>query len=551
MGFFCPCCQEAKPDIQAKRSMDEEFFKLHVDAGHMNERRRSFITRLYSTLGNAKTLDATEMAAAFDSDAHPDVVAGNRTAKDVRAELLEALSMDGGPVTRQLFEDYYDIQSITIELDEQFEALVRSSWIGLVRQKAQEKMRAKKEAAAKAAENAGVEMARQDGPAIRRARASSNLRHGGRGIPPRSELDALARARTRMRAQGPQEEATRGLGVKSRARQGVSAKSRRPRGVAAAASGRRLGRRPASGCALMATPNAASGNAAALGTPESKSDAASAPLLDEDETVADLDQVAAEIAAESSFEHSSPATTSPVVSSSPSSPAASSPAAAPEEWDAARAKEDAAKKRAKEDARRAAALADVKEKTRRVRDTMSEMGATERQRYFEALAQEEARKKAKEEARERPPKADEKLTPGRAALLSICDSERRRALRPRLALAERLDHGMVTLVVESPPDVAEEEIMVMLCTKNERVVVAVFHETLDFDEEDEEIHTAMRQLVEQTRELWTPDVDRAAFTETVDQLCSRIMGLNKPPESPRYCPVADKPFKRRPTPHSQ
>lgn len=323
----------------------------------------------------------------------------------------------------------------------------------------------------------------------------------------------------------------------------------------------------------MALPNAATGNAAALGTPESKSDAASAPLLDEDETVADLDQVAAEIAAESSFEHSSPATTSPVVSSSPSSPAASSPAAAPEEWDAARAKEDAAKKRAKEDARRAAALADVKEKTRRVRDTMSEMGATERQRYFEALAQEEARKKAKEEARERPPKADEKLTPeGALRLLSICDSESGVVLFDRawrwpsasdpkgvgnlvrsfFLVAKQLDHGMVTRVVfESPPDVAEEEIMVMLCTKNERVVVAVFHETLDFDEEDEEIHTAMRQLVEQTRELWTPDVDRAAFTETVDQLCSRIMGLNKPPESPRYCPVADKPFKRRPTPHSQ
>jgi hypothetical protein len=204
---------------------------------------------------------------------------------------------------------------------------------------------------------------------------------------------------------------------------------------------------------------------------------------------------------------------------------------------------------------------------------MSEMGATERQRYFEALAQEEARKKAKEEARERPPKADEKLTPeGALRLLSICDSESGVVLFDRawrwpsasdakgvgnlvrsfFLVAKQLDHGMVTRVVfESPPDVAEDEIMVMLCTKNERVVVAVFHETLDFDEEDEEIHTAMRQLVEQTRELWTPDVDRAAFTETVDQLCSRIMGLNKPPESPRYCPVADKPFKRRPTPHSQ
>mmetsp|Transcript_13208 Transcript_13208/g.39447 ORF Transcript_13208/g.39447 Transcript_13208/m.39447 type:complete len:143 (+) Transcript_13208:300-728(+) len=130
------CCAEPKPDIQAKRSMDEEFFKLHVDAGHMNERRRSFIDRLYTTLGDETTLDAADMAAAFDSDAHPDVVAGNRSASDVRQELLEALAAGGGPVSRNLFEDYYDLQSITIERDEQFEALVRSSWIGLVRKRA-------------------------------------------------------------------------------------------------------------------------------------------------------------------------------------------------------------------------------------------------------------------------------------------------------------------------------------------------------------------------------------------------------------------------------
>ena len=151
--------------------MDEEFFKLHVDAGHMNERRRSFITRLYSTLGDESTLSADDMAAAFDSDAHPDVVAGNRSAKDVRAELLEALSMDGGPVTRQLFEDYYDIQSITIEHDEQFEALVRSSWIGLVRQKAQAKMAAKKKAAEKKAAEAAAkrELAQPTEPTVQMA----------------------------------------------------------------------------------------------------------------------------------------------------------------------------------------------------------------------------------------------------------------------------------------------------------------------------------------------------------------------------------------------
>mmetsp|Transcript_26324 Transcript_26324/g.68431 ORF Transcript_26324/g.68431 Transcript_26324/m.68431 type:complete len:142 (+) Transcript_26324:152-577(+) len=89
-----------------------------------------------ATIGPRATLDAAAMAKAFDADAHPDVVAGNRSAADVRAELHEALAAGGGPVTRQLFEDYYDLQSITVDRDEQFEALVRSSWIALVRQKA-------------------------------------------------------------------------------------------------------------------------------------------------------------------------------------------------------------------------------------------------------------------------------------------------------------------------------------------------------------------------------------------------------------------------------
>ena len=139
-------------------------------------------------------------------------------------------------------------------------------------------------------------------------------------------------------------------------------------------------------------------------------------------------------------------------------------------------------------------------------------------------------------------------------------------VRSFFLIAKQLDHGMVTRVVfESPPAADDDDLMVMLCTKNERVarrrrtgpprapllgastpsqVVAVFHETLDFDEEDEEIHAAMRQLVEQTRELWRPDVDTAQFTETVDQLCSRIIGADKPPppvESP-----APKSTRRRP-----
>lgn len=133
-------CTSSKDHIHGKEtqalSVDEEFFKLHVDSGHMCERRRSFVRRLYKTLGDETTLDAEEMTRAFDADSHPDVVSGNRKAVEVRNDLLESLAQGGGPVTLQLFEDYYDLQSITIEGDDQFEALVRSSWISLVRQSA-------------------------------------------------------------------------------------------------------------------------------------------------------------------------------------------------------------------------------------------------------------------------------------------------------------------------------------------------------------------------------------------------------------------------------
>ena len=40
-------------------------------------------------------------------------------------------------------------------------------------------------------------------------------------------------------------------------------------------------------------------------------------------------------------------------------------------------------------------------------------------------------------------------------------------------------------------------------------------------------------LVEQARELWSPDVSRADFKTTVDRLCARIVGLPPPPPDPR------------------
>ena len=151
-------------------------------------------------------------------------------------------------------------------------------------------------------------------------------------------------------------------------------------------------------------------------------------------------------------------------------------------------------------------------------------------------------------------------------LLSVCDSESGEGLFERVwrwpegadpkgignlvrsffLVARQLDHGMISRVVfEAPEDEAAlvphagiGEAMEMLCTRNERVVVAVFHESRgafadEDDEEAREVHVAMRQLVEQARELWSPDVSRADFKTTVDRLCARIVGLPPPPPDPR------------------
>ena len=54
------CCAEPKPDIQAKRSMDEEFFKLHVDAGHMNDRRCACGVREFTIRARGAARDAVD-----------------------------------------------------------------------------------------------------------------------------------------------------------------------------------------------------------------------------------------------------------------------------------------------------------------------------------------------------------------------------------------------------------------------------------------------------------------------------------------------------------
>ncbi|KAJ1456250.1 hypothetical protein M885DRAFT_518063 [Pelagophyceae sp. CCMP2097] len=75
-------------------------------------------------------------------------------------------------------------------------------------------------------------------------------------------------------------------------------------------------------------------------------------------------------------------------------------------------------------------------------------------------------------------------------------------VRSFFQIASQIDHGMVSRVVfeSAGAAAAAGARMQMLCTKNDRVVVAIFH--ADEDEVVDGGDAAMRQLVEQARELW-------------------------------------------------
>lgn len=144
-------------------------------------------------------------------------------------------------------------------------------------------------------------------------------------------------------------------------------------------------------------------------------------------------------------------------------------------------------------------------------------------------------------------------------LLTVCDAENGLVLFERVwqwsegcdpqgvgnlvrsffQIAKQLDHGMVTRVVfEKPIDDEEgspsEPRMQMLCTKNREIVVALFYDDEDILFDDDAVHTAMRQFIEQSRELWRqhaglavpqPEVkgDDAHFDNTIDVLLGRIL----------------------------
>lgn len=99
----------------------------------LNALRRTYVQRAWGSFskdpnGNARI---HELQSSFHADGHPEVIRGNRTAKEVHADFMNAFNEKTNPdgtLTPQEFEQYYSAVSAAVEEDESFAALIRGTW---------------------------------------------------------------------------------------------------------------------------------------------------------------------------------------------------------------------------------------------------------------------------------------------------------------------------------------------------------------------------------------------------------------------------------------
>lgn len=73
-------------------------------------------------------IEASRCAQSYDASNHPEVVAGRMTAARALKEFLETFDVAEGGVTEQALIDYYSAVGSSIQSDQYFELLVRSTW---------------------------------------------------------------------------------------------------------------------------------------------------------------------------------------------------------------------------------------------------------------------------------------------------------------------------------------------------------------------------------------------------------------------------------------
>lgn len=101
--------------------------------GEVNARRLGFVHMAFDLLDkdNDGSVTLSELASAYDTSKHPDVLSGRLTAEQALrafAAQWESEKERDGVITKQEFEEYYKNLSASIDSDDYFELMMRNAW---------------------------------------------------------------------------------------------------------------------------------------------------------------------------------------------------------------------------------------------------------------------------------------------------------------------------------------------------------------------------------------------------------------------------------------
>eukprot|EP01006_Ploeotia_vitrea_P003754 TRINITY_DN113175_c0_g1_i1.p1 TRINITY_DN113175_c0_g1~~TRINITY_DN113175_c0_g1_i1.p1 ORF type:complete len:617 (+),score=91.89 TRINITY_DN113175_c0_g1_i1:91-1941(+) len=106
-----------------------EFMKAVT--GEMSERRKNLVRQAYALLDTTcdGVVTLKELKGKFDATKHPEVLAGDKTIKEVLTEFAKSWDKnEDGQITLAEFMDYYHDISAGIDLDDYFELMIRNAW---------------------------------------------------------------------------------------------------------------------------------------------------------------------------------------------------------------------------------------------------------------------------------------------------------------------------------------------------------------------------------------------------------------------------------------
>jgi Ca2+-binding EF-hand superfamily protein len=122
----------AAMDRTGSGSVNFDDFLVAVRGG-MSAARKVLVEKAFALLDRdgSGIVDFKDMASAYDTKAHPDVIAGKKTERDVLNEFMANFEKRGtvdGKITKQEFMAYYNDVSSNVDRDDYFELMMRNAW---------------------------------------------------------------------------------------------------------------------------------------------------------------------------------------------------------------------------------------------------------------------------------------------------------------------------------------------------------------------------------------------------------------------------------------